>query len=73
MLSEEERGQQADTQGQGEQQNEQSPANKMIDKAQESRTGEGKPDAVDKVIDKAQESGMVDKAVDKLKEKFGGR
>jgi hypothetical protein len=60
-----------DSANQGEQQD--SITNQALDKAQEARSGGGEPDKVDQAIDKAQESGWVDKAVDKVKEKFGGQ
>ena len=51
----------------------QSPVDKVIDKAQEKRRGGGSPDAADKGIDKAQESGLTDKLAQKAKDGFSGR
>lgn len=55
------------------QKKEQSPLDKVIDKAQEKRRGGGSPDAVDKAIDKAQEAGLTDKLAQKAKDRFSGR
>lgn len=52
---------------------EQSPVDKIIDKAQAKRRGRKAPDFVDKAIDKAQESGFTDKLAQKGKDKLSGR
>ena len=52
---------------------EQSPLDRVIDKAQEKRRGTKASDFVDKAIDRAQDSGLTDKLVQKGRDKLSGR